>query len=147
MGERKIGLLHGCNLNMLGKRDPEHYGTLTLEELEGEVAAAAKSHGLGCVAFQTNHEGDLIEKIHEMRETIGGLIINPGAWTHYSYGIHDALELVEAPVAEVHLSNIASRKEEWRHRSVISDVCGITISGEGVEGYLEAVEWLAEKII
>ncbi len=142
-----VAVLNGCNLNMLGLRDPRYYGTVTLAELDKLVGEKAAGAGFaGCVCFQTNHEGAMVEKIQELCQSIDGMIINPGAWTHYSFAIHDALELVAAPVVEVHLSDIASRKEEWRRRSVISDVCDRTISGKGFEGYLEAVDWLAERL-
>lgn len=142
---KTIALLHGCNLDMLGDRDPEHYGTMTLPELESKVVAEARRYNMACVTYQSNHEGDLVEKIHELRKRVDGLIINPGAWTHYSYAIHDALELVAGPVIEVHISDIASREEEWRRHSVVSDVCDLTISGKGINGYAEAVRWLAER--
>ena len=134
-----IALLHGVNLNMLGQRDPEHYGTMTLDQLESQVVIEARKLGLVCISYQTNHEGELVEKIQELRLRSLGMIINPGAWTHYSYAIRDALELVEGPVVEVHLSDIDNRPEEWRHHSVISDVCEQTISGKGVDGYMEAL--------
>lgn len=140
----RVALLHGCNLNMLGRRDPQHYGALTLAELESAVRVHAREAGFReCLCFQTNHEGALVEKIQELSAAADAMIINPGAWTHYSYALHDALELVRAPVVEVHLSDITSRKEEWRRRSVISDVCALTISGKGLDGYLEALDWLA----
>ncbi|MBI5870665.1 MAG: 3-dehydroquinate dehydratase [Actinobacteria bacterium] len=141
-----IALLHGVNLNMLGQRDPEHYGTLTLNQLEGQVVTEARKLGLVCISYQTNHEGALVEKIQELRLRALGMIINPGAWTHYSYAIRDALEMVKGPVIEVHLSDIASRAEEWRHHSVVSDVCDQTISGKGVDGYMEALQVLAQRL-
>ena len=141
-----IALLHGVNLNMLGKRDPENYGTLTLAELENQVVTEARRLGLVCISFQTNHEGDLVEKIHELRLRALGMIINPGAWTHYSYAIRDALEMVGWPVIEVHLSDIDARPEEWRHHSVIRDVCDQTISGKGPDGYMEALQSLARRL-
>ncbi len=143
--KRTIALLHGVNLDMLGDRDPEHYGVIKLGELESEVVAEARRYDMICHTFQTNHEGELVEKIHEYRKRVDGMLINPGAWTHYSYAIHDALELVVAPVMEVHLSDVAGRKEEWRRHSVISDVCDITISGKGVKGYFEAIRWLVAR--
>ena len=147
MSQGKIALLHGCNLNMLGRRSPEHYGTLTLADLERQVSDKARGVGFStCICFQTNHEGDLVEKIQELSWEVDAMIINPGAWTHYSYAIHDALEIVEAPVVEVHLSDIANREEAWRRRSVVSDVCACTISGKGPDGYLEALDWLAERL-
>lgn len=142
---RTIALLHGCNLNLLGDRDPEIYGTTKLESLESEIVSTARSRGVRCITFQTNYEGAMVEKIQELRRLVDGMIINPGAWTHYSYAIHDALEMVEEPVVEVHISDIFSRKEEWRHRSVISDVCDLTISGRGLQGYKDALEWLIER--
>ncbi len=141
---RTIALLHGCNLNMLGERDPEIYGNKKLGDLECEFVGAARRLNIACITFQTNHEGQLVEKIHELRKRLDGLVINPGAWTHYSYAIHDALELVQAPVVEVHISDIYSRKEEWRHHSVISDVCAHTIAGKGLDGYKEALQWLLD---
>lgn len=146
MASLKIAVLHGCNLDMLGERDPRHYGSLTLKDLENGISQEAGRLGMECFFFQTNHEGDLVEKIHELRKGIDGMIINPGAWTHYSYAIHDALELVGSPVVEVHLSDIANRREEWRQRSVISDVCSHTISGKGPDGYREALGWLARRL-
>jgi len=138
-----IWLLHGVNLDMLGARDPAHYGTLTLAELEEYVAQRAAAHGFVLQAFQTNHEGELVEKLHDIaRAGAAGVVINPGAWTHYSYAIRDALELVAAPVAEVHLSDVSGR-EEWRRRSVIADLAAVRISGKGREGYAEALEALA----
>jgi 3-dehydroquinate dehydratase-2 len=140
---KTLWLLHGVNLDMLGSRDPAHYGSLTLAELEAYVAGCAREHGFAATAFQTNHEGTLVEKLHEIaRRGADAVIINPGAWTHYSYALRDALELVEAPVAEVHLSDVGSR-EEWRRHSVIADVVAVRVSGKGREGYAEAVEALA----
>ena len=142
-----ITLLHGVNLNMLGQRDPEHYGTLTLAQLEAKAVEEAKRLGMLCSSFQTNHEGALVEKIQELRLRSSGMIINPGAWTHYSYAIRDALELVEGPIVEVHLSDVDNRPEQWRRHSVISDVCDLTIAGKGPEGYIEALQWLAQRLI
>lgn len=130
---------------MLGKRNPEHYGSLTLQELENAVVSKGRELGLAVRPFQTNHEGALLEKIHDFWQSASGMIINPGAWTHYSFAIRDALEMVAGPVVEVHLSDISAR-EEWRRRSVISDVCALTIAGKGLDGYLEAMEWLARNI-
>jgi 3-dehydroquinate dehydratase II len=139
-------LLHGVNLDMLGRRDPVHYGALTLTELELRVTAEATARGFSMRCFQTNHEGDLVERLHEIAsEGAAAVIINPGAWTHYSYAIRDALELVAAPIAEVHLSAVEAR-EEWRRHSVIADLATARISGKGVDGYLEAVETLAGAI-
>jgi 3-dehydroquinate dehydratase-2 len=140
---KTLWLLHGVNLDMLGSRDPAHYGSLTLAELEAYVRECAEARGFTLAAFQTNHEGDLVEKLHDIaRSGAAGVVINPGAWTHYSYAIRDALELVQAPVAEVHLSDISNR-EEWRRRSVIADLAAVRVSGKGKEGYAEAVDVLA----
>jgi 3-dehydroquinate dehydratase-2 len=139
----RLWLLHGVNLDMLGTRDPAHYGTLTLPELEAFVADRGAEHGFAVEAFQTNHEGELVEKLHDIARAGGGaVVINPGAWTHYSYALRDALELVQAPVAEVHLSDVEHR-EEWRSRSVIADVASVRVLGKGAAGYAEAVEALA----
>lgn len=145
MGARDIYLLHGCNLNMLGKRDPAHYGSLTLAELEDAVEKYGSGLGFTVHSYQTNHEGDLVQMIHSLIAEAAGIIINPGAWTHYSYAIRDALEMVEAPVVEVHLSDISSR-EEWRRHSVITEVSGETISGKGLDGYMQALDWLEGHI-
>jgi 3-dehydroquinate dehydratase-2 len=136
----KLVVLHGANLDMLGERPVEHYGTMTLAVLEQRVTKEAERLGWECVCLQTNHEGSFIEYLHEFRHA-GALIVNPGAWTHYSYAIRDALEMVTCPVAEVHLSDVAGR-EEWRRTSVIAPVVTFSISGKGVEGYLEAVRRL-----
>jgi 3-dehydroquinate dehydratase II len=138
-----LWLLHGVNLDMLGRRDAAHYGSLTLLELETLVVAEAARFGLAVRCFQTNHEGALVERLHEIAVAgAAAVLINPGAWTHYSYAIRDALELVAAPVAEVHLSAVDER-EEWRRRSVIADLATVRVSGKGVDGYLEAVDALA----
>ena len=141
-----LWLLHGVNLDMLGTRDPAHYGALTLAELEAFVAERGAEHGFAVEAFQTNHEGALVEKLHDIaRQGAGVVIINPGAWTHYSYALRDALELVQAPVAEVHLSDV-ERREEWRRHSVIADVAAVRVLGKGAAGYAEAVEALARLV-
>ncbi|MCL5736781.1 MAG: 3-dehydroquinate dehydratase [Actinobacteria bacterium] len=133
-------VLHGANLDLLGERPAGHYGTITLRELEDAVTAEAARNGWDCSCYQTNHEGHFIEYLHQFRHA-DAILVNPGAWTHYSYAIRDALEIVSAPVAEVHLSDITSR-EVWRRRSVISEVVSLSISGKGLDGYLEAVRQL-----
>jgi 3-dehydroquinate dehydratase-2 len=141
---KSLWLLHGVNLDMLGRRDPSVYGTMTLAELEAYVARHGEACGFTVRSFQTNHEGEFVEKLHQIVvEGADAAIINPGAWTHYSYALHDALELVEAPVAEVHLSDIENR-EEWRRTSVIADVVDVRVRGKGAAGYVEALEALAE---
>jgi 3-dehydroquinate dehydratase II len=139
----RLWILHGVNLDMLGRRDPAHYGALTLPELERAVSGEAEALGFAVSCYQTNHEGELIEKLHDLaRGGTDAVLINPGAWTHYSYALHDALELVTAPIAEVHLSDVEAR-EEWRRRSVVADLAAVRVSGKGVDGYLEAVRRLA----
>lgn len=144
---KTLWLLHGVNLDMLGRRDPSVYGTMTLTELEAYVARHGETHGFTVRSFQTNHEGEFVEKLHQIVvDGADAAIINPGAWTHYSYALHDALELVEAPVAEVHLSDIENR-EEWRRTSVIADVVDVRVCGKGAAGYIEALEALAKLTV
>lgn len=140
---KRVVVLHGANLNMLGERPHEHYGSLTLRELEELVCAEAASSGWRCLCLHTNHEGTFIELLHKHRHE-DALIVNPGAWTHYSYAIRDALEMVECPVAEVHLSDVSAR-EDWRQKSVIRPVVSFVVSGKGAEGYIEAVRRLVES--
>lgn len=137
----RIVVLHGVNLDQLGRRDPAQYGSLTLPELETQITAYAKDAGARMIFEQTNHEGEFVELLHKAREHADGLILNPGAWTHYAWALHDALELTGLPAVEVHLSDVKSR-EPWRHTSVISDLCVATISGKGAEGYREALQIL-----
>lgn len=140
MNPKTLVVLHGCNLNMLGERPSAHYGSITLPELEELIRTEASGLGWNCECHQTNHEGTFIELLHQHRAS-GAVLVNPGAWTHYSYGIRDALEILKAPVAEVHLSDISSR-EPWRRHSVISEVVSFTVAGRGPEGYLEAARRL-----
>jgi 3-dehydroquinate dehydratase-2 len=143
---KSLWLLHGVNLDMLGRRDPAQYGRLTLAELEAYVVACAAARGFAVRCHQTNHEGELVEKIHEIvREGTDAVIVNPGAWTHYSYALRDALEMIEAPIAEVHLSAVEDR-EEWRRHSVIADLAAVRVSGKGREGYADAVAALADLV-
>ena len=135
----KILVINGPNLNLLGKRAPEIYGKDTLESILAELEEAGKKKGVDVDAFQSNNEGKIIDKLHEARSIYDGVIINPGAYTHYSYAIRDAIEAIEIPVVEIHLSNIYSR-EEFRHKSVISPVCRGTIAGFGKKGYFLALE-------
>ena len=137
--------MHGVNLDQLGHRDPNQYGTLTLIELEQQVAVFAEALDLGVSFFHTNHEGEFVERLHRIRGQVDGLVLNPGAWTHYSYAIRDALELTGVPAVEVHLSDVDAR-EEFRRRSVISDLCIGRVKGKGVDGYREALELLSVKI-
>jgi 3-dehydroquinate dehydratase II len=140
----QVAVLNGVNLDMLGKRDPALYGTLTLSDLESRIYAWARELGLTARCTQTNHEGAYVEAVHDAIGTAGGLVVNPGAWTHYSYAIRDALEIVDATVVEVHLSDVENR-EEWRRNSVIADVVDARISGQGPEGYRQAMQLIAER--
>ena len=141
----RIEILHGVNLRQLGRRPAEHYGTLTLDQLEQQIEADASRLGLATSFFQTNHEGVYVEQLHALDGVAGGVILNPGAWTHYSWAIRDALELCGLPAVEVHLSDINAR-EEFRKKSVISDLCIATISGKGPAGYTEALGLLASEL-
>ena len=132
----KFLVLHGINLNMFGKRDPAQYGTITLAEIDDRVRALGKELGVEVECFQTNIEGEMAERIHRAHaERIDGVLINAGAWTHYSYGIRDALAILKAPIIEVHMSNIHAR-EEFRHHSVIGPIAKGQIAGFGVDSYL-----------
>ena len=136
----KVLVLHGVNLNMFGRRDPQHYGTATLGEIDTKLRARASELGIDVECFQTNHEGTMCERIHAAHvERIGAVVINAGAWTHYSYAIRDALEILEAPVIEVHMSNIKAR-EPFRHVSVFDGVAREQISGHGIDSYLMGLE-------
>jgi 3-dehydroquinate dehydratase II len=138
---RRIEILHGVNLSLLGERDPLHYGTLTLPDLESQIASWATELGLSVSFFQTNAESAYVERLHALRGEVAGVILNPGAWAHYAYAIHDALELTGLPAIEVHLSDVQSR-EPWRRLSVIGDLCLATYSGKGPDGYRFALERL-----
>jgi 3-dehydroquinate dehydratase-2 len=142
---KRIEVMHGVNLNLLGERDPLHYGTVTLADLETQIASWAAELGLSASFFQTNTESEYVERLHALRDLVDGVILNPGAWTHYSWAIHDALELTGLPAVEVHLSDIAAR-EPWRRLSVIGDLCLATYSGRGPEGYRLALERLREAL-
>jgi 3-dehydroquinate dehydratase-2 len=144
-GGRHVEILHGVNLNMLGHRDPLHYGTLTLTDLETQIAGWAAELGLSASFFQTNAESEYVERLHSLRGQVDGVILNPGSWTHYAYAIHDALELTGLPAVEVHLSDVQSR-EPWRRLSVIGELCLATFSGMGPDGYRLALERLREAL-
>jgi 3-dehydroquinate dehydratase-2 len=136
-----ILLLNGPNLNLLGERQPEIYGTTTLAELEQMVQARAHALGHTVRALQSNHEGALIDELHQSRHWADGVIFNPGAFTHYSYALRDAIAATKLRVVEVHLSDI-TRREPWRRVSVLEEVCAHRVVGKGTAGYLEALEWL-----
>ena len=140
-----ILVLHGPNLNLLGLREPGVYGTLTMEEINQQLTALGRELGLDVRCLQSNHEGALIDALHDARLWAAGVIFNPGGYTHTSVALRDAIAAISLPVIEVHLSNVHAR-EEFRHRSMISAVCAGTISGLGVQSYLLALRGLAEKI-
>jgi 3-dehydroquinate dehydratase II len=141
----RVEILHGVNLDQLGHRDPALYGALTLAELEGQIAREAKKLDLEASFFHSNHEGAFVERLHALRGQVDGLLLNPGAWTHYAWAIHDALEIAALPAVEVHLSDVQSR-EPWRRISVLDDLCFATVSGRGPDGYREALELLRERL-
>jgi 3-dehydroquinate dehydratase II len=128
-------VLHGPNLNLLGLREPGVYGTLTMEEINAKLMELGKEHGLEIRCFQSNHEGALIDALHDARTWAAGVVFNPGGYTHTSVALRDAISAISLPVIEVHLSNVHAR-EEFRHKSMISAVCAGTICGLGVQSYL-----------
>ena len=141
----RIEVMHGVNLDQLGRRDPDHYGSLTFDALERRISDVAGELGLQTRFFHTNHEGDFVEHLHRIEGLADGIVLNPGAWTHYSYAIRDALELTGLPAVEVHLSDVQAR-EPWRRLSVIGDLCLATFSGKGPEGYRLALSCLRETL-
>ena len=140
----RILVVNGVNLNILGRRDPELYGGLTMSELEGRIYEWGRKLELTVQCRQTNHEGEFIHWCHDAYETVDGVIVNPGAWTHYAWSIRDALEPLTVPVVEVHLSNVDER-EDWRRLSVIRDVVAQRYVGHGPDGYRMALEYLKEN--
>jgi 3-dehydroquinate dehydratase-2 len=141
----QVLVLNGANLDVLGRRDPAVYGGLTLNELETRIYEWAHALDITARCRQTNSEGEFIEWIHDAYDNVDGVIVNPGAWSHYSYAIRDALELLEVPLVEVHLSDIESR-EEWRRHSVVADVAARRVIGLGPDGYREALSFLAGTV-
>lgn len=132
----KVLMLHGINLNMFGKRDPKQYGTITLDQINAQVDALGKELGVEVQNFQTNFEGAMCERIHQAYlDKVDAVLINAGAWTHYSYGIRDALAILTCPIVEVHMSNIHAR-EAFRHHSVLAEIAQGQIAGFGVDSYL-----------
>lgn len=141
----KILLIHGPNLNRLGKRDPAHYGTMTLPELEAQVRELAQKHGHELECFQSNHEGALIDWIQEHSDTAVGILINPGALSHSSYALHDCLLDTSLPCVEVHLSDVKNR-EPWRAISVVEPACLKSFCGKKLESYQEALTFLVSQL-
>jgi 3-dehydroquinate dehydratase-2 len=138
----RVEVMHGVNFDVLGRRPAAHYGGLTLNQLEVQVQRFARDLDLVVTFSQTNHEGEFCEALHQT--TANGLVLNPGAWTHYSWAIRDALEVTALPAVEVHLSQVDER-EEWRRLSVVRDLCIGTVQGKGVDGYREALVLLREE--
>jgi 3-dehydroquinate dehydratase II len=141
----RVEVLHGVNLDMLGRRDAAHYGTITLAELERRVTEYGRELELDVHCFQTNSEADFVKRLHALPARADGILINAGAWTHYSWAIHDALEITGLPAVEVHLSAIEER-ESWRSVSVVRDLVLACVSGQGVEGYREALVRLSKEL-
>jgi 3-dehydroquinate dehydratase II len=139
----RVGVLNGVNLDVLGRREPELYGSLTLVELESRIYGWSRDLELSTRCRQTNHEGQYVEWCHDALDWADGVILNPGAWTHYSYAIRDAVELFAVPVVEVHLSAI-ERREEFRRHSVLDGLATRRITGQGPDGYKQALEFLVE---
>ncbi|HUJ92949.1 MAG TPA: type II 3-dehydroquinate dehydratase [Gaiellaceae bacterium] len=139
----RILVVNGVNLNIIGRRDPTLYGGLSISELEGRIYEWGRLLELTVQCRQTNDEGEFIHWCHDAYETVDGVIVNPGAWTHYAWSIRDALEPLTVPIVEVHLSNVDER-EEWRRVSVIRDVVSTRFVGQGPDGYRLALEYLKE---
>lgn len=137
-------MLNGVNLNILGRRDPALYGGLTIAELESRIYEWARGLELTVQCRQTNDEGEYVKWCHDAYDTVDAVVVNPGAWTHYAWAIHDALEPLTIPIVEVHLSNVDGR-EEWRQKSVVADLVAARFVGQGPDGYKLALEYLKEE--
>ena len=144
-GRPLVEVLNGVNLDQLGNRDPALYGTLTLAELEGMAEQEGHALGLEVRCFQTNHEGAYVERLHAARGAAAGLILNPGAWTHYCWAIRDALEIASLPAVEVHLSD-PTQRDSWRQVSVLEGLCFEAVRGRGPDGYRDALALLCERL-
>jgi 3-dehydroquinate dehydratase-2 len=145
MNRNRIQVMHGVNLDQIGRRDPAHYGGITFRQLEQAIDGFARELGLDTRFFQSNSEGDFVEHLHRVRDVADAVVINAGAWSHYSRAIGDALQLAGLPAVEVHLSDVKAR-EPWRHVSVLTDSCFATVSGKGVDGYQEALRALKAEL-
>lgn len=144
-GPVRIEVMHGVNLDMLGRREPEHYGTLTLDELEREIEGFAVELAVETRFFRSNFEGEYVEHLHNLDELVDAVVLNPGAWTHYAWAIHDAVLCSSLPAVEVHLSDLRQR-EPWRQLSVIESVCLASFVGEGPQGYRQALRHLRDHL-
>jgi 3-dehydroquinate dehydratase II len=141
----RVEVLHGVNLDALGRRDPEHYGTLSLRELETKIKRFGRELDLEVAFFQTNNEGEYVERLHRLPEVADAALLNPGAWTHYSWAIREALEIAGLPAVEVHLSDV-SKREDWRQRSVFEGLVLGTVAGKGPDGYREGLQLLKREL-
>ena len=140
----RVSVLNGVNLNILGRRDPKLYGGLTIAELESRIYEWARALDLSVQCRQTNDEGEYVKWCHDAYDTVDAVVVNPGAWTHYAWAIHDALEPLTIPIVEVHLSNVEAR-EEWRQKSVVADLVAARFVGQGPDGYKLALDYLKEE--
>jgi 3-dehydroquinate dehydratase-2 len=145
IARNRVEIMHGVNLDQLGRRDAGHYGTLTLTELEIQISEQARELGLLTRFFQTNHEGEFVEHLHRLDGLADALVLNPGAWTHYSYAIRDALEIAGLPAIEIHLSDVDAR-EPFRRHSVLEGLCVGRVAGRGADGYRDALTMLREEL-
>jgi 3-dehydroquinate dehydratase II len=143
--KNRVAVLHGVNLDALDRRPAEHYGGLSFSQLERRIDGYARELALEARFFQTNHEGEYVEEIHKAGDYADGLLLNPGAWTHYAWSLRDAVEVSGLPAVEVHLSDVEHR-EPFRRISVLTDVCAAKVSGKGVEGYRDALVALKEAL-
>lgn len=141
----RVEVMHGVNLDQLGRRPQAVYGDLSFDRLEQLVSGYARDLGLQVRFFQTNAESEFVEHLHRLDGLADGIVMNPGAWTHYAWAIRDALEIAALPTVEVHLSDVAAR-DEWRQLSVVRELCVATVSGQGVEGYRAALQRLKEEL-
>ena len=141
----RVAVMHGVNLDVLGRRDPEIYGTETLSQYEYRIHEFARELGLEASFFQTNHEGEFCEYLHRVPETADAVLVNAGAWSHYSWAIRDALDVAGKPTVEVHISDVENR-EDWRSVSVFDGLVAAKISGTGLDGYREGLEVLAREL-
>ena len=141
----RVAIVHGVNLDQLGRRPAAHYGGISFNDLERKIGAYARELDIEPRFFQTNDESELIGHLHRLGEMVDAIIINPGAWTHYAWSIHDALEIAALPAIEVHLSDVENR-EQWRRTSVIRDLCVATVAGRGVEGYRDALVRIKQEL-
>src|SRR5437588_11704816 len=141
----RIEVMHGVNLDMLGRRDPKHYGTFTLTELERRVSEFARELDLETRFFQSNNEGEFVDHLHRVGDMADGILLNPGAWAHYQWSLRDALEIAGLPAIEVHISDVASR-EQWRRVSVRDGLVVAKVGGKGLDSYKEALTRLKEEL-